>query len=141
MKANRLTMIWLALLIAVAGACSPQSPTAVPTMTPNLEPTATSAPPAAPTATQTTAPTAVPTATPTTTPEPTMPAPVESSVAATTLTGTVWQWVRFTGPEQQFDVEKPEGYTVEFLEDGTVNIEADCNKAKGAETVSQEGAL
>ncbi len=51
------------------------------------------------------------------------------------LTDNPWQWVAFTDPMQQFDVQNPENYTLTFQDDGTVNIKADCNSAMGAYTV------
>ncbi len=50
------------------------------------------------------------------------------------LTANPWQWVSFTGPMEQFDVEMPESYLVAFSGDGTVNIVADCNNAMGSYT-------
>lgn len=40
-----------------------------------------------------------------------------------------WQWVSFTSPAEQFNVEIPENYLVQFNSDDTVNIVADCNNA------------
>ena len=51
------------------------------------------------------------------------------------LTGTTWMWSSFTSPVEQYEVENPENYTVDFQEDGTVNIKADCNNASGTYTV------
>jgi heat shock protein HslJ len=71
---------------------------------------------------------AVPTAEPTTAP------PTGETGGADTLTANPWQWVSFTDPLQQFDVEMPERYLLAFSEDGTVNIVADCNNAMGSYT-------
>ena len=43
-----------------------------------------------------------------------------------------WQWISFTNPVEQFDVETPEVYLLQFNEDNTVNIVADCNNASGS---------
>jgi heat shock protein HslJ len=56
------------------------------------------------------------------------------------LTETAWQWVSFTNPLEQFDVETPESYLVTFNEDGTVHIVADCNNASGSYS-SEDGSL
>jgi heat shock protein HslJ len=48
------------------------------------------------------------------------------------LTGVIWQWVQFTDPMGEFDVPDPEHYTLEFFEDGTLHIQADCNRATGS---------
>jgi heat shock protein HslJ len=49
----------------------------------------------------------------------------------TVLTEKVWGWTGFSDPLQKFMVERPENYTLSFQTDGTVNIRADCNYAKG----------
>jgi D-alanyl-D-alanine carboxypeptidase len=73
-------------------------------------------------------------------PEPTV-APTEEPVAETDevdLTALVvapWQWITFTNPMEQFEVEMPENYSVTFNEDGTLNLMADCNNASGSYTV------
>ena len=49
------------------------------------------------------------------------------------LTGVVWQWqetVSNTG-EVTLRPDDPTPYTVEFLPDGTLAIQADCNQATG----------
>ncbi|MGD2078507.1 MAG: serine hydrolase [Chloroflexota bacterium] len=50
------------------------------------------------------------------------------------LTTNSWQWVAFTSPVEQFDVEMPESYELAFNEDGTVSVVADCNNASGSYT-------
>ena len=45
------------------------------------------------------------------------------------LTEITWQWTSFTDPLQAFDLPDPENYTIEFGEDGVVQIKADCNMA------------
>ena len=80
----------------------------------------------------TTEPTAVP---PTEQPEEPTVMPVVEEVDAEALTTTAWQWVAIADPTQQFSVDNPENYTLEFNEDDTVNIKADCNNAMGSYTV------
>jgi heat shock protein HslJ len=65
-----------------------------------------------------------------------MPAP-----AAEMLTASTWQWVRFTDPVQQFEVDSPENYTLTFLPDGTLQIKADCNQVSASYNASDDGAL
>ena len=61
--------------------------------------------------------------------------PTQAAVVDTpTLTANLWQWVAFTNPVEQIDVEKPENYLIRFNDDGTVNIRADCNNASGSYT-------
>ena len=73
-------------------------------------------------------------------PEPTAE-PTEEPVAETeevdltALMDTPWQWISFTNPMEQFEVEMPENYSVTFNEDGTLNVMADCNNASGSYTV------
>jgi heat shock protein HslJ len=57
------------------------------------------------------------------------------TVSMDDLTGTTWQWVAFTDPTQQFEVENPASYTLTFQEDGTVAVVADCNNAMGSYTI------
>jgi len=73
-------------------------------------------------------------------PEPTV-APTEEPVAETeevdltALKVTPWQWISFTNPLEQFEVEMSENYSVTFNEDGTLNVMAVCNNASGSYTV------
>lgn len=49
-----------------------------------------------------------------------------------TLTGVMWQWERFLGGRDTGAVPAdPSAYTLEFREDGTVAIQADCNSGSG----------
>jgi D-alanyl-D-alanine carboxypeptidase len=47
-----------------------------------------------------------------------------------------WQWVSFTNPVEQFEVETPEAYLLQFNEDNSVKIVADCNNASGSFTLT-----
>jgi heat shock protein HslJ len=84
-------------------------------------------------------PAAEPTAVPPTE-QPAEPTAVEeademASADTEALTANPWQWEAFTDPTQQFSVDDPNNYTLEFNEDATVNIKADCNNAMGSYTV------
>ncbi len=49
-----------------------------------------------------------------------------------TLTGVVWQWERFLGGRDTGAVPaEPSAYTLEFRDDGTVAVRADCNSGSG----------
>ncbi len=51
------------------------------------------------------------------------------------LVGTVWQWEQTAmNNDDTFVPDSPSDYTVEFKDDGTVNIKADCNTANGTYT-------
>ena len=66
------------------------------------------------------------------------PAPVDTveplPAGFESLAGTTWMWVDFTDQDQQFEVDGPEYYLMNFKEDGSVNIKADCNRALGEYT-------
>jgi D-alanyl-D-alanine carboxypeptidase len=42
-----------------------------------------------------------------------------------------WQWVSFTNPNEQYDIEMPQNYVLTFYVDGAVTIIADCNTVVG----------
>ena len=43
-----------------------------------------------------------------------------------------WQWVSFTSPVEDVQIETPENYRLTFHEDGSLEIVADCNNAMGS---------
>ncbi len=48
------------------------------------------------------------------------------------IIGTVWQWVQTLYNNDSKNVPaKPENYTIQFLEDGKINVKADCNLKGG----------
>lgn len=55
--------------------------------------------------------------------------------AEQTLTGTQWQWHAVVESEVETVVPNPEGYTINFAEDGSVSIKADCNLAGATYTL------
>ncbi|MBE2182015.1 MAG: META domain-containing protein [Anaerolineae bacterium] len=61
--------------------------------------------------------------------------------SAPSLVGTTWQWESFASGAEAFDVTNPENYTVTFNEDGSVNIQADCNSVFGQYTSEAEGSV
>ena len=69
------------------------------------------------------------------------PAGAPAEAATPELVGPTWEWESFfdvaTG-DGTFDVSNPENYTVTFLDDGTVAMQADCNPAAG--TYTADGA-
>jgi heat shock protein HslJ len=53
-----------------------------------------------------------------------------------TLPGVSWEWTEFAGGDGEIiRPEAPGQYTVEFLPDGKLAIQADCNRATGTYTV------
>lgn len=58
------------------------------------------------------------------------------NAAEPTLTGTVWQWQQTQMNDGTLITPvDPARYTIEFLEDGTVGIQSDCNRITGTYTV------
>ncbi len=55
------------------------------------------------------------------------------------ITGTVWQWVQTLYNDDRKAVPAdPKNYTVQFLEDGTLGVKADCNQKGGTYSASAE---
>jgi len=53
------------------------------------------------------------------------------------LSGTVWQWMQtLYNDDRKFAPADPENYTVQFREDGTLSVKADCNQKGGTYSVS-----
>ncbi len=112
-------LIVAALLVAACSAPSQPAPAA-----PTAAPTTTIAPPPA-------EPTPAPAVEPTS----------ESAAGrGDTLTGQTWQWLSYTNPMEQVDIETPDSYLLTFEEDDAVAILADCNNAQGTYT-DEDGAL
>ena len=59
---------------------------------------------------------------------------------APTLTGTVWQWLGTMTGEGPLEVADSSRYTIEFLDDGTAAIKADCNRVV-AQYTAEAGAM
>lgn len=55
--------------------------------------------------------------------------------AAPTITGAQWQWHEMNESEAETVVPNPEDYTINFAEDGSISIKADCNLASGTYTL------
>src|SRR5687767_12082707 len=49
-----------------------------------------------------------------------------------------WEWIWFGDGKEQFDVDKPEQYTVQFSADGAVAIQADCNRGRSDFTLGPD---
>lgn len=52
-----------------------------------------------------------------------------------------WQWIWFGSGAEEFDVDKPELYTVQFSSDGRVAIQADCNRGTGPYTLAEDNRI
>jgi heat shock protein HslJ len=65
-------------------------------------------------------------------------APVTEETETIILFETAWQWVAFTDPLQQFQVEDPAKYQLTFNPDNSLNIKADCNLAQGKYTLEDQ---
>jgi heat shock protein HslJ len=47
------------------------------------------------------------------------------------LSGTSWQWIQMVTPVETVTVDNPANYLVEFMPDGLISIQADCNTGSG----------
>ncbi|MEZ4707572.1 MAG: META domain-containing protein [Caldilineaceae bacterium] len=69
------------------------------------------------------------------------PAAAAESATSDSLTGVTWQWVGLTDPMQQVAIGAPDKYTLTFLNDGSLQIQADCNQATASYTATDDGSL
>gem|GEM_PF-715933 len=66
----------------------------------------------------------------------------DAATAPTTLPGTRWNWVQTQyGNDAVIAPPDPAAYVLSFGEDGTVNLQDDCNVVNGAFTADANGAL
>ncbi|HQZ12632.1 MAG TPA: META domain-containing protein [Devosia sp.] len=64
---------------------------------------------------------------------PGVPAAADTAAAPALPEGVLdatWEWTWFGSGKEQFDVPKPEQYTVQFLADGTMALQVDCNRGR-----------
>ena len=56
------------------------------------------------------------------------------------IIGTVWQWEQtLYNDDRKVEPSDPKNYTVQFREDGTLSVQADCNQKGGTYTYLPEG--
>jgi heat shock protein HslJ len=66
----------------------------------------------------------------------------DAATAPTTLPGTRWNWVQTQyGNDAVIAPPDPAAYVLSFSEDGTVNLQDDCNVVNGTFTADANGAL
>jgi putative lipoprotein len=74
--------------------------------------------------------------------EPAASADTDTATNTPELVGPTWQWVEFqdvaTG-QNNYTLDEPENYILFFDDDGTVSIQADCNRASGTYTAEDGG--
>jgi heat shock protein HslJ len=70
--------------------------------------------------------------------EPAPDAAASSYTLPAEVLDTTWQWIWYGDGKEQFDVDKPEQYTVQFSSDGTVAIQADCNRGTATFTLGPD---
>jgi len=59
----------------------------------------------------------------------------DASESGDTLVGPVWAWRETQSSDDSVtEVDDPSRYTIQFMEDGRVNVRADCNQVNGAYT-------
>jgi D-alanyl-D-alanine carboxypeptidase len=56
----------------------------------------------------------------------------------TLLQSNPWQWVSFTNPADQYEVQNPTSYLIYFLEGDSLVVIADCNTVQGKYTVEDQ---
>jgi heat shock protein HslJ len=67
--------------------------------------------------------------------QPTVTEEVAEDLAATgsiELSGSSWQWLQMVTPVETVSVDNPTNYLVEFMPDGLISIQADCNTGSGS---------
>jgi heat shock protein HslJ len=57
------------------------------------------------------------------------------------LTSNQWEWSATTSPEAMSEVADPTRYTVTFMEDDSLSIQADCNVVLGTYVAGEDGSL
>jgi heat shock protein HslJ len=57
------------------------------------------------------------------------------------LTSAEWQWFAVTSPEAMAEVTDPTRYTLTFMEDNSLSIQADCNVVLGTYVAGEDGSL
>ncbi|MEZ4837008.1 MAG: META domain-containing protein [Caldilineaceae bacterium] len=67
---------------------------------------------------------------------PTAEAAPESADGTASITANPWQWIAYSGPVEQFDVETPQRFVLAFGEDNSLAVLADCNRASGSYTAA-----
>jgi heat shock protein HslJ len=73
--------------------------------------------------------------------------PAPSGMAAADSTSSkdmmdvTWEWVEFTTPVEQMDIDAPDHYTIRFGSDGKVALRADCNRGMGKYSVTADRKL
>ena len=64
-----------------------------------------------------------------------IPAVSEQAAATPYLVGTVWQWQQtLMNNDDKFVPDNPGNYTLQFMADGTIAVQADCNQVSGTYT-------
>ncbi len=51
---------------------------------------------------------------------------------ADTLKNVVWHWENLQTTNETVKMDKPENYTLEFMDDGKIRVKADCNRGGGS---------
>lgn len=61
----------------------------------------------------------------------------DSTLPSDVLDAT-WEWVSFTTPVEQIDVDKPERYTIRFERGGRAALKADCNRGTASYSTGKD---
>jgi heat shock protein HslJ len=57
------------------------------------------------------------------------------------VVGVVWQWVSFSTPKEQIDVDDPARYTIELAAGGGVALQVDCNRGTSQYTLDADNRI
>ena len=55
--------------------------------------------------------------------------------------GSTWQWIWFGSGKEQFEIDHPERYTIQFMPDGMIAVQADCNRATAEYLIEEAGRI
>jgi heat shock protein HslJ len=51
--------------------------------------------------------------------------------------GATWEWSWFGSGKEAFSIDEPERYTIQFMPDGMIAVQADCNRAMAEYTLEE----
>jgi para-nitrobenzyl esterase len=72
-------------------------------------------------------------------PQPARASPVASGGALPAeIVGVTWEWVSFTTPVEQIQVDSPASYTIRLDPDGKLAMKADCNRGMSSWTAGPD---
>jgi len=70
--------------------------------------------------------------------QPPPPSTASQPALPSDVVGVTWQWISFTTPVEQVNVDARERYTIEFDPAGRVTVRADCNRGSASYSVAAD---